>query len=330
MTSYTTISFTSEHVEAAARLFSRNYRAARKKIPSMPACFENHARIVPLLEKLITRAPGTVTLKNDELIGYLAGQLLGEWRGRRTVYAPFWAHAADEENREQIYRLLYTHLSARWIANGCFTHLITALAYDKGAREALSWMGFGMVVVDTMRDMTRLSAPIVEISINQADVNDIETIVTLDHELATYLTGPPMFLPLIEKRGKQYHEEWLQKPYHTLWLASRDGETAAFLKMCPLDADYLVTDEKTIWIQGAYTKEHARGKGIGTALLDHALTWAQEHGYKRCAVDFESDNTLACRFWLQHFAPVCFSFARRVDPRITWAYAGRDDRHFWS
>ncbi len=296
----------------------------------MPASYENQERIVSLLEKLITHAPGTTVLRNGELVGYLAGHVLHEWRGRRTAYAPFWAHAADGENQEPIYRHLYGHLATQWIANGCFTHLITTLAHDAGAREALSWMGFGMVVVDTMRDMTRLSAPIVEISIKQAEVNDIEAIVALDQKLASYHAGPPMFLPLIEKRGRSYHEEWLAKPTHALWLASRDGETVAFLKMCPLDADYLVTDEKTIWIQGAYTKKLARGKGIGTALLDHALAWAQEQGYKRCAVDFESDNALACRFWLQHFVPVCFSFARRVDPRIAWAHAGREERHFWS
>lgn len=330
MTSYTTISFASEHVEAAARLFTRNYRAARKKVPSMPACYENHERIVPLLTDMIKRSPGIVALRHREIVGYLGGQLLGEWRGRRTVYVPFWAHAADEENQEQIYRHLYMHLSSQWIANGCFTHLITALAHDREVRNVLSWMGFGMVVVDTMRDMTRLHIPARDIHIKQADVNDIEAIVSLDHELAKFLAGPPMFMALIKKRGKPYHEEWLVKPSHTLWLASCAGETVAFLKMCPLDADYLVTDEKTIWIQGAYTKEHARGKGIGTALLDHALGCAQVQGYERCAVDFESDNRLACAFWLQHFEPVCFSFARWVDPRITWAYAGREDKNFWS
>lgn len=319
-----------QHVEACARLFSRNYRAARSKVPCMPECYENHERIVPLLTDLIKRAPGTVALKHGELVGYLAGQLLHEWRGRRTVYAPFWAHAADEAGHEQIYRKMYAHLSSQWIANGCFTHLITALAHDKETREALSWMGFGMVVVDTMRDMTRIHIPALDIRIKQADVNDLEKIVALDNKLAMYLAGSSMFLPLIEKRKKPYHEEWLAKPSHALWLASLAGETVAYLKMCPLDMNYLVTDEKTIWIQGAYTTEHARGKGIGTRLLDHALAWAQEQGYERCAVDFESDNALACAFWLHHFQPVCFSLSRHVDPRIVWAHADREDKHFWS
>jgi GNAT superfamily N-acetyltransferase len=330
MTSYKTISFTSEHVGTAASLFSRNYRAARKKAFCMPACYENLERIVPLLTQLIKRAPGAIALRHGEIVGYLAGQLLREWRGRRTVYAPFWAHAADEEDQEQIYRHLYAHLTSQWIANGCFTHLITILAHDRGAREALSWMGFGMVVVDTMRDMTKPDIPSVDVTIRQATADDLDTIVALDHELARYLAGSPMFIPLIQKRGKPYHEEWLAKPYHTLWLASHAGETVAFLKMCPLDAHYLVTDEKTIWIQGAYTNEHARGKGIGTTLLDHALGWAEKQGYERCAVDFESDNALACAFWLQHFEPVCFSLCRQIDPCIIWAHADREDSHFWS
>ena len=330
MISYETVPFTTAYVEDAARLFSRNYRAARKQISSMPACHESHERIVPLLADIITRSPGVVALHDGELLGYLVGQVLPEWRGCRTAYAPFWAHAVAEKSQEQIYRHLYSHLAAQWIANGCFMHLITTLAHNRDARDALSWLGFGMVVVDTMRDISRIHAPAVDISIEQARVNDLETIVALDQDLAKYLAGPPMFMPVVEQRGRSYHEEWLRKTSHALWLASYAGETVAFLKMCPIDVDYLVTDERTVWIQGAYTKEHARGKGIGTALLDHALGWARGQSYERCAVDFESDNTLACRLWLKHFRPVCFSFARRVDPRIAWAHAGREDRDFWS
>jgi GNAT superfamily N-acetyltransferase len=68
-----------------------------------------------------------------------------------------------------------------------------------------------------------------------------------------------------------------------------------------------------MWIQGAYTKEHLRGKGIGSALLKQALKWARSQGYGRCAVDFEAENVLACAFWLRYFEPTCFSLVRHIN-----------------
>ena len=68
-----------------------------------------------------------------------------------------------------------------------------------------------------------------------------------------------------------------------------------------------------------------RGTGIGTALLRHGFEWARSSGYTHCSVDFESANLPGSRFWLRHFEPVCHSLMRRVDPRLAWANARRDE-----
>ena len=82
----------------------------------------------------------------------------------------------------------------------------------------------------------------------------------------------------------------------------------------------IVQDEKTVSIVSAFTKEEARGRGIATALLNRSLEWAQEERYERCAVDFEPMNSLAARFWLRYFEPVCYSLMRRIDERIGQAH----------
>jgi GNAT superfamily N-acetyltransferase len=78
-------------------------------------------------------------------------------------------------------------------------------------------------------------------------------------------------------------------------------------------------------ITGAYTREGVRGTGIGTALLWHGFEWARSSGYRHCSVDFESANLSGSRFWLRHFEPVCHSLMRRVDGRLAWAHARRDE-----
>ena len=83
------------------------------------------------------------------------------------------------------------------------------------------------------------------------------------------------------------------------------------------DVCTLIVDEQTTSIYGAFTKENVRGKGVATALLNHALERAREAGYRRCAVDFESMNLEGARFWLRYFSPVCFSLLRHIDARLT-------------
>jgi len=60
-----------------------------------------------------------------------------------------------------------------------------------------------------------------------------------------------------------------------------------------------------------YTRD-VRGQGIGAALLNRVVQWANEQGYVRCAVDFEPTNVLAARFWMRHFRPVSYALVRYI------------------
>ncbi|KPL16004.1 hypothetical protein AMJ74_00200 [candidate division WOR_3 bacterium SM1_77] len=329
MNHYELKSMKKEHLEDAARLFADNYRTERGRMPILPPRYENHNTVLPLLGKLIQKAPGVVALKNGNLSGYLIGQLLPAWRGRRSTFVPFWAHAVTGKKRRMILQYMYAHLSSNWTANGCFTHLISVLANDKEMLDTLFWFGFGMAVIDSIRDFSDLQSPLADIEVRRASLDDLEIILLLSQEFRRYMAGPPIFMPLVEKSSKKYNEKWLSNPANALWLGLYKKEAVAYMEIGSLNEDYVITDEKTVWIQGAYTKEHLRGKGFGAALLKCALDWAQAQGYEKCAVDFEGENILASAFWLRHFRPTCFSLVRQVDERIGWAHKDRADEHFW-
>ena len=321
--------FEEKYVIDAARLFAGNFRAARHRVRILPSRYEEANVVLPLLKDSIRTLPGVVAIENRKLLGYLNGRLLRDWRGKRSVFVPFWGHAVAGEKRRKMLEQMYAQLSKAWIKNGCFTHLISVLVNDKEMINTLFWHGFGMAVVDTMRDFSNMRGPVAGVEIRRANIDDLDVIVSLDHELARYLAGPPIFVAMTEKRSKEYHEKWLSKSKNALWLASDKGEVVSYMKICPLNEDYVITDEKTAWIQGAYTKERLRGKGIGTALLKRSLDWAQSQGYERCAVDFESENASANAFWTKYFEPVCFSLIRHIDKRIAWAHKDRRDENFW-
>lgn len=226
---------------------------------------------------------------------------------------------------------MYARLSARWVANGCFTDVIAVLAHDREGIDAWHWLGFGLTAVDAIRGLTPVQGTIADVNIRRARLEDIEEAMTLSQALQRHLAAAPIFLALVEKRGKGFHEQWLANSANVFWLAYRCGEAVACMGLGPADPDacYIIRDEKTTSITSAFTKESERNKGIGTALLNHSLDWARSVGYERCAVDFEPQNISGARFWLRHFQPVCYSLIRHVDERVAWAHDKRGDKDLW-
>ncbi|MBM4466303.1 MAG: GNAT family N-acetyltransferase [Chloroflexi bacterium] len=318
-----------KHLEDAAALVTTGYRALRERVPSLPSRYEDASSILPLLRDLAGQAPGVVAMRDGRLAGFLSGMVLPDFRGKRSVYSPEWANAVDREDGGETYREMYAHLSARWVADGCFTHVITLLAQDHDAIDAWYWLGFGLTTVDAIRDLTPVQGSTADVVIRRAGLEDIEQAMALSQALQRYLVAAPIFVieehaPLfpLNVEGDEGREQWLANSANALWLAYRDGEVVACMGLEPSspEACYIIRDEKTISITSAFTRESQRSKGIATALLNHSLNWARSAGYDRCAVDFESQNISATRFWLKHFQPVCFSLIRHVDERTAWVH----------
>ena len=329
--SYEIIPLRDEHLEAAAAVFTTGYQVQREHEPSLPSRYENATTMLPLLRDLTRQAPGVAAIRGGRLAGFLMGQVLSMFRGRRSVYTPEWAHAADVENRREIYRDMYARLSPRWVANGCFSHVITILAHDRPAIDAFFWLGSGLIAVDAMRDLGPVQGPMAQVEIRRAGLEDIELVMTLGEKLQRHMAAAPTFLAFTSKRERESHEQLLTDSTNALWLAYQGGEAVGYMRLGPSNpsAAYVIRDEKTASITGAFTKEHARNRGIGTALLKHSLDWARSVGYERCAVDFEPENIPSARFWLKHFQPVCYSLIRNVDERVAWAHEGRNDGDIW-
>jgi len=314
------------HLKRAAALVTARYRALREQVPSLPSRYEEVSSILPLLCDLAGQAPGVVAIRGGRLAGFLLGMVLPDFRGKRSVYSPEWANAVDGEDGGETYREMYAHLSACWVADGCFLHVITLLAHDREAIDAWHWLGFGLTTVDAIRDLTPVQGSTADVVIRRAGLEDIEQAMALSQALERHLVAAPIFVieehapPLSPPTlgGMKGGEQWLANSANALWLAYRDGEAAACMGLEPSspEACYIIRDDKTISITSAFTREDKRNKGIATALLNHSLNWARSVGYDRCAVDFESQNISATRFWLRHFQPVCYSLIRHIDERI--------------
>lgn len=331
MMSLEIVPFQDEYRGDAAALVGARYRALRERVPSLPSCYEDVSSILPLLHDLAGQAPGVSAIRGGQLAGFLLGHVIPVFRGQRSVFSPEWANGADPEDSRRIYQEMYAHLSARWVANGCFTHLISMLAHDREGIEGWQWLGFGLIAADAVRDLTPAQGPMADVDIRRGRLEDIEQAMALSEASERHLAAAPTFLACVERRGRGFHEEWLANPANALWLAYHGTEAVACMGLGPASADActIIRDEKTTSIVRAFTKERARGRGVATALLNRSLDWARSQGYERCAVDFEPMNILAARFWMRHFQPVCYALVRHVDQRVAWAHERRGDKDLW-
>jgi GNAT superfamily N-acetyltransferase len=81
--------------------------------------------------------------------------------------------------------------------------------------------------------------------------------------------------------------------------------TSPVPRLCPDGQPYI---GPTVTLPGA------RGRGVGHALLDTALTWAYDHGYQWISVDFDTANPLSRPFWLNAgFHPTGYGLLRLID-----------------
>jgi GNAT superfamily N-acetyltransferase len=304
-----------DHLVDAARLACWRYEALRAQVPPLPARYGEVDALLPKLHEILDAGPAVAALHGHELVGFLAAWLTPSFRGRRACFSPEWANGALLEESVVIYEAMYTHLASAWVAEDYSTHLVSTFTNDAAAVESWPWMGFGMVAVDAVRDLSPLAAtPTMSCPIRRATIDDLDAFVDLESALARHLAHAPTFLADAAPGTPAESAALLEDPRSVVWLAEQQGHPVAYLLLGPAseNASTIIYDEGTCSITGAYTRPEARGSGVATTLLNRALAWARDEGYTRCAVDFEPMNPLARRFWLGTFTPVTYSFARTV------------------
>lgn len=334
MPAFKVVELEDRHLPAAAALVGARYRKLQARVPTVPSQYADPRTLMPLLSNLVAQAPGVAALLDGELVGFLVARKVPTLWGRRSAFSPEWAHAIDPRHGgRRIYEELYAAIAPRWVANGCLVHAISLLAAEEDIREAWHWLGFGMAVVDAVRGLDQAPEPAAlgHLTIRRAGVSDLATVIAWSDALDRHLAAAPTFLAHVDRDDPAELERWLADPANALWLAEAGNETLAGLQIGPAsdNACTVIRDAKTASIVGAFTAVPVRGQGVATALLNQAMRWARETGYVRCAVDFEAMNTVAARFWLRHFHPVCYSLARHLDERITWAHERRPAADFW-
>lgn len=304
-----------DHLEEAARLVATRYRALRQGLPLLPPRYEDGAEFLPLLASIIPGSTGIAAIRENRLAGFLTGFVIPDFQGKRSIYSPEWANAAPLGESRILYEEMYARASAQWVSDGCVTHLLSLMADDRQGMEGWQWLGFGRVGVDAVRSLDPVESRGSGIEIRRATVGDLETAQAFEEALRHHMVSAPTFW---HGEPREY-AAWLEDPANALWFALDQSTPVACLGVMPGHPEgcWILRDEKGVKIISAFTLAEARGRGMASALLNHALRWARTEGYERCTVDFEAMNLLGRRFWLDHFDPVTYAFMRCLPEKLT-------------
>lgn len=304
------------------------FKEAREKLSILPQRYEDRKIILPLLENICKKSLGVVAVDNGALIGYLIGLPISNFKGtQRGIYCPEWAHVAVGENRVKVYRGMYEMVSVDWVQNGCLTHAITIMSHDKEAIDMWFRNGFGMHVVDAVRNLDLLPGDINRnVEIRKCRTDDIESVIDLLIGLKRHMASSPIYLPLINVKNSKDICEWLKNPDNDIWLGNCKGQIVSSMEVSNKKSNdaQILSDEGTVSIGETYTRDGFRGYGITKAILQKVIEESFTKGYKRCAVVFESQNISGSDFWLKYFKPTCYSLVRKIDDRIIWANKNRN------
>jgi GNAT superfamily N-acetyltransferase len=334
------VPFLEDHHAPVAALLAARHRADQQRVAGLPQAYGDESVALQAIQRLCTipDADGWTALDGGEVAGYLIGKRLvfddksieALFLDTKAVTIPFTGYAARAEDPEPVYRALYAAAAERWVGAGFLSHSIRT-TYDPAGYEPWFSLGFGrrfghgIRPLDGIGEQTEWPLP-PGFAIRRAGPEDRDAMFAIFAAGVQFHTESPIFLPALPDNPLESHRAkigaWLTNPQVGIWVAESAGEPVGMVQIHP--AEGLVEDgirpEGSAYLFEGHVNPGARGKGIGSALVERGLAWAREAGYSVCLVDWYTANPLSSRFWPRRgFVPFAGQLARRIDPRVPHA-----------
>lgn len=313
------VSFSKEHITSSADIFIGKYKRLRDKYPYMPVKYEKREEIIKLLEWICKNHYGVVALRENLVVGFMCAIEIEEFKSSSDgIYIPEWGHGSVGFNIGNIYEHMYQKLSKEAKKRKQKVHSITILEYETELIETLNLNGFGIFVIDAIKDTNRfLSEAKDGYVFEKAEKKDFKELKKLLKEHYETLKEAPTFLYSCENY-EEIIKKWFDSKNIIIWKLIKDDRIVGMVETI-INADNactIVSDKKTLAIGVTQIMKNERGSGLGEFMVRKICDYASSQELNMISVDFESANILARRFWLKYFTPCCYSMIRYIDDRI--------------
>ena len=324
----------------AGALLAARHTVERARLPMLAQALTASTASSGLIAGLHARprSAGVAALRDGVVVGFLLGEQMlfgpsdhaAKYIEPRSISIPNEAHAvATREDPIVLYRAMYAELAAAWAADGFYVHVVHITPGDGPLQEAWLSLGFGRTQTCATRDVTipvAGASPNGRIQIHEAGPEDLDVVMDLDWQLYEHHSRSPIFWPLLKEprpAARAHTARMLEDSANAHFIAYEDGQPIA---MQTFERPGFIPDalehDGNIYLHDGIVSPAARGGGVGTALLEHAMAWATKQGLRWCTLHFASGNPSGAPFWLGHgFVPVEYAMSRHLDERVAFANA---------
>jgi GNAT superfamily N-acetyltransferase len=284
------VPFGEEHLDAAAGLLAKAHEAHRAAEPLLAPA---DARAE--LERAWRRegVTGVTAVRQDGPVGYLIGREAENALWGRHVFVDRAGHAAADA---EALRGLWAAAAEGWWARGIRRFFVNV---PSTAERLDPWyrLGFAQMHQDAIRP-TGGGDPTLStgVTIRRGGLADLETAIRINRAIAATQLESPSFSGLEPSDERDDWIETLEDPTVAWFVAERDGEPLGHATLYEPGPD-LGTPSDAVFLASTATVPEARGLGVGRALTQHALVWAEESGYGTIVTNWRVTNLLASRFW---------------------------------
>ena len=327
----------SEHLNAVTELLIQRLESEYHILPSINKDFLDFGHTIEYIanQKNEELSQSYVALQEQKVIGFVIGKKNPEtnnntWPSRLSIPhsagISFLAHAISKNTDARIvYRELYKELAKEWVAAGYTHHATHVAACDQRTQEAWIDLGFGRHTTISTRSKTGplAIAKTNQITIKQAKLTDLDTVIELAETLGRHHLSSPMFMfwP-VDKEDRPLAEtfftELLRDEKNPHFIAYDGKQAIGMLSF--LSQGFIpehIKKEGNLYLFMGIVTESSQNSGIGHSLLNTGMAWAREHNYESSTLHVLNMNYSGQPFWeATGFQPVEYSMERTIDSRL--------------
>jgi len=322
--SFEVVAYDDQHHDAIVRMVAGRIAALRAVVTAIPDRMIRHDALCdPLADELaplLRPDRCRVAVRGTTVVGFLSWHETPNLRGTGCPGAWSPAHGAAVHRAEhapaEVHEALYEAAARAWAASG--RAVLSGSVLRGHDREHQTWVinGFGRFLHDAVIPLPPArTIRHTDMTIRRATLDDVPVLADLEREHSAHYTDPPVFMVPPEPADADELVAFLGAEPNSIWVAADDVGPQAYLRFEARSdgATPILHSPTTISITGAFTRPELRGRYVADALLLTAMTHYAALGFERVAIDHETTNPPARRFWGPRSQLVAVSYLRVLE-----------------
>jgi hypothetical protein len=326
MNNYEFKSITINDIPVMTDLLIGRQNLESKVFPFLKNSCLNVKYITERLEELFndSKVIGMGAFINDELVGYIMGEIKFNNRIGRAAWVPYDGIAIREDQSSELIRHLYAKASVLWLEQGCFSHYTLVPIANTVYYEAFLKLSFAIEQVHAVMNIEEYKPfeNAADVDIRLTNKMDSEVLGKMSSIISTFQNSAPVFIPALPEvlaNIKRAFKGLVEEEDVIVLIAEKDKKDLGFQEYEMITPN-LMTPDDGIELCTAGTYSSQMGSGVGKKLMNEGCRVIKEKGYGNITIDWRITNLASSTFWPKcGFKPVAYKMIRFIDTNYAWA-----------